>query len=915
MYPFREIEQKWQAYWEQNKIFHTPDFSDKPKYFAIDMFPYPSGERLHVGHPEGQIATDIICRYKRMQGFAVMHALGWDAFGLPAERYAMISNVHPSITTEQNITTYKLQEQSLGLSYDWLREINTTDPKYYKWTQWIFLKIYNSWYDHRENKARPIDSLIAELELHGTEQLAVLNVTRSVTSSEWKAMTAKQQHDVLADFRLVYMAEIPVNWCAGLGTVLANEEVDEWTGKGYTVERIPMRQWMMRITAYADRLLRDLDLLDWPHSTREMQRNWIGRSEGAEIRFELPKGKGAITVFTTRPDTIFGATYMVLAPEHPLVDAVATKEQKPLITEYRTQATRKSELERTALEKEKTGVFTGGYATNPATGEKIPIWIADYVLWGYGTGAIMAVPAHDERDFEFAQKFGLPIRSVVLPPQEWCERMVKNPNITEDVEDMTQYEKQMLVSRDNGGNSGLTFAQITQDFYRKHPEDFAEAYTEDGDGINSSNENVSLNGLATAQAKGTIIEWVEKNGIGRKRIQFKLRDWLFSRQRYWGEPIPILHLEDGTMKALDESELPLLLPDLEKFKPSGTTESPLALATEWVHTIDSKTGKPARRETNTMPQWAGSCWYYMRYLDPHNDAAFCDPAKEKYWMPVDLYIGGAEHAVLHLLYVRFWHKVLYDLGYVSTVEPFQKLVHQGMILGENSQKMSKSRGNVINPDDVLRDWGVDSFRLFEMFMGPLEMVKPWNTKGVEGVFRFLNRVWNMMVAEDGTLHANITDVPLTRDHERVLHQTIKKVGEDIEGLRFNTAISQMMIFVNEFASAEIKPREAMEKFTLVLSPFAPHLAEELWAKLGHSGTLASEPFPGYDVNKAKDDVIELVVQVNGKLRGKMDVVPDMPEKTLIENALRDETVLKFIGSQSIVKTIFVKNKLINFVVK
>jgi leucyl-tRNA synthetase len=673
---------------------------------------------------------------------------------------------------------------------------------------------------------------------------------------------------------------------------------------------------MMRITSYAQRLLDDLDTIDWPNSTKEMQRNWIGRSEGAEIQFPLAQsGKEQITVFTTRPDTIFGATYMVLAPEHPMVDVLTSDTQKKAIEEYRQQTVHKSDLERTALEKEKTGVFTGGYAVNPATNEKIPVWIADYVLWGYGTGAIMAVPAHDERDFEFAQKYKLPIRCVVLPPIAWCEQMVKNANITDDAEEMTLYEKHALEHHKISDKNDLTFAHIAQSFYILHPEDFKEAYTEEGTGINSANNQVSLDGLSTSQAKGKIIAWVEAKNTGRGKVQFKLRDWLFSRQRYWGEPIPILHLADGTMKPLDEKELPLILPDLKEFKPSGTTESPLALVPDWVNVTDPETGLPARRETNTMPQWAASCWYYLRYLDPHNDTLFCDPQKEKYWMPVDLYIGGAEHAVLHLLYARFWHKVLFDLGYASTDEPFQKLIHQGMILGEDNQKMSKSRGNVINPDDVVRDWGADAFRLFEMFMGPLEMMKPWSTKGVEGVFRFLNRAWNMIIDEQGNVHRSIADAPMTREQERVLHYTIKKIGEDIDGLRFNTAISQMMIFVNEFFSAAQKSREAMEKFVLLLSPFAPHIAEELWTKLGHTSSLAYEPFPAHDPAKAQADTVEVVIQVNGKLRGKMHVPLNTEEETLLANAMKDEAVRKFIGDQKIVKTITVKNKLVNIVAK
>lgn len=868
MYPFKEIEQSWQAYWETNATFRTAGPSDAPKYFVLDFFVYPSGDGLHVGHPEGQTATDIAARYKRMRGFNVMHTMGWDAFGLPAERYAMVTNIHPSITTQKNINNYLRQEKMLGMSFDWEREVNTTDPAYYKWTQWIFLKVYDSWYDRRINKARPIADLVDELQRAGCQHLQCAHTGPHISAAQWSAMSAKEQHDLLATHRLAYVTEMPVNWCAGLGTVLANEEVDEWVEKGYTVERRPLKQWMMRITAYAERLLTGLDGLQWPQSTMDMQRNWIGRSEGAEVRFTAEGSGEPIMVFTTRPDTIFGATYMVLAPEHPLVDSITTAAQRAAVDEYRARTARKSERERTAQEeKEKTGVFTGGHAINPATGKPIPVWIADYVLWGYGTGAIMAVPAHDERDFAFAQAFGLPVIEVVAA---------------------------------NGTPSNGTLH---------------EAFTGDGVNVNSANSEVSIDGLATADAKAKIIAWFAAKGLGTRRIQFKLRDWLFSRQRYWGEPIPILHLSDGTMKPVPERELPLLLPDLQEFKPSGTTESPLVLAHDWVNTTDPDTGLPARRETNTMPQWAGSCWYYMRYLDPKNDAIFCDPAIEKYWMPVDLYLGGAEHAVLHLLYARFWHKVLFDRGYVSTDEPFQTLVHQGTILGEDGQKMSKSRGNVVNPDDVVGTWGADAFRLFEMFMGPLEMVKPWNTKGVEGVFRFLNRAWNMIIADDGSVHASVGTTPLTRDQERVVHYTVKKVTEDIEGLRFNTAISQMMIFVNEFATAASRPREAMEKFVLVLSPFAPHLAEELWHRLGHTASLAYEPWPTFDEARAKSDVIEVVFQVNGKLRSRVQVPLDTDEATLSALADADEIMKKYAEGKQIVKKIVVKNKLVNIVVK
>lgn len=853
-YPFLEIEQKWQAYWEQNATFRTVEDPSKPKRYVLDMFPYPSGTGLHVGHPEGYTATDIYCRYLRMRGVNVLHPMGWDAFGLPAERYAMQTNIHPRITTEQNIATFRRQIKMLGLSYDWSREVDTTDPGYYRWTQWIFLKIYNSWYDPRVQKARPITTLIEELERQGTKGL---DVTEHLTADEWKRKSKKEKHDFLANFRLAYIAEVPVNWCEALGTVLANEEVEEWREKGYAVERRPMRQWMMRITAYAERLLEDAKELDWPTSTLEQQRNWIGKSEGAEIHFPLKGRSETIRVFTTRPDTIFGATYMVLAPEHPLVELVTTAELRNAVQTYREAASRKSELER-GMEKEKTGIFTGSYAINPANKKEIPIWVADYVLMSYGTGAIMAVPGQDDRDWEFAEKFGLPIVRTVQPPPDFKGKW----------------------------------------------------YLGDGPAINSD----FLNGLFVEQAKEKIIEWLEQQGIGKRKVQYKLRDWLFSRQRYWGEPIPIIHLEDGTMKALPESELPLLLPELEKFQPSGTTESPLALATDWVNVVDKETGMKGRRETNTMPQWAGSCWYYLRYIDPKNDSHFCDPEKERYWMPVDLYIGGAEHAVLHLMYARFWHKVLYDLGYVSTKEPFMKLRHQGIILGEDNQKMSKSRGNVVNPDEVVSQYGADAMRLFEMFMGPLEDMKPWSTRGVEGVYRFLNRVWRLFVTEGGTLDSSIMNVSPTPELERLYHRTVKKVGEDIESLRFNTAISQLMIFTNEAMKLERKPRALLEQFVLLLAPFAPHLAEELWQRLGHGNSLAYEPWPSYDPEKTIEATVEVVFQVNGKVRSKVHVALDTAEHDLEQMALSDTHVKRHVDGKRITRTVVVKNKLVNFVV-
>jgi len=801
-YDPRVIEPKWQAYWEKNKTFKTSDDFTKPKYYVLDMFPYPSGSGLHVGHPEGYTATDIVARYKRMRGYNVLHPMGWDAFGLPAEQHALNTGEHPRGFTDQNIANFRRQIKSLGFSYDWDREISTTDPDYYKWTQWIFLQLYKR--------------------------------------------------------GLAYMAEVPVNWCPALGTVLANEEVINGVSErgGHPVIRVPMRQWMLKITEYAERLLEDLEELDWPESIKEMQRNWIGKSEGAEVTFAVDGHDATFTVFTTRPDTLFGATYCVLAPEHELVKRITTDDHRQAVEAYREAAARKSDLERTDLAKEKTGVFTGAYAINPVNGAKIPIWVADYVLGGYGTGAIMAVPAHDQRDWEFAKKFDLPIVEVV-----------------------------------QGGD-------ITK-----------EAYVGDGPHVNSG----FLDGLGNEEAKAKMIEWLEKEGKGRAKTTYRLRDWLFSRQRYWGEPIPILHLEDGTMKPVPEEDLPLLLPDLDEIKPTGTGESPLANATDWVNTVDPETGLKARRETNTMPQWAGSCWYYLRYIDPHNDKELVSKEKEQYWMPVDLYIGGAEHAVLHLLYARFWHKVLYDIGVVSTKEPFRKLVNQGMILGENGEKMSKSRGNVINPDDIVSEYGADTLRMYEMFMGPLEATKAWNTNGLEGIHRFLNRVWRLYVAEDGTLNPKITDEGGDEAFIRTWHRTIKKVTEDYENLRFNTAISQMMIFVNEAYKAEKLPRKAMNDFIQLLSPIAPHIAEELWERMGHGDTITYEPWPEYDEAWIADREIEIVIQVNGKIVERVMVAADATEEELERLAKESARVQELTSGKTVRKVIVVKGKLVNVV--
>jgi len=796
------IEPKWQKYWEENKTFKTEDNSSKPKFYALDMFPYPSGAGLHVGHPEGYTATDIISRYKRMRGYNVLHPMGWDAFGLPAEQYAMDTGKHPREFTIQNINNFRRQIKSLGFSYDWDREISTTDPDYYKWTQWIFIQLYKR--------------------------------------------------------GLAYVAEVPVNWCEALGTVLANEEVIDGKSErgGHPVVRKPMRQWILKITEYADRLLEDLDELDWSESLKDMQRNWIGKSVGAEVQFDIDGHDAKLEVFTTRPDTLFGASYCVLAPEHELVDKITTPEQREAVKAYQDQAARKSDLERTDLAKDKTGVFTGAYAINPASGAKLPIWIADYVLAGYGTGAIMAVPGHDTRDWEFAKQFGLPIIEVV-----------KGGNVEE------------------------------------------EAYTGSGEHVNSG----FLDGMDNEAAIQAMNEWLEKEGKGKKKVTYRLRDWLFSRQRYWGEPIPILHLEDGTMKTVPEDQLPLLLPDVDQIRPSGTGESPLANVTEWVETVDPETGLKARRETNTMPQWAGSCWYYLRYIDPHNPDELCSKEKQKEWLPVDLYIGGVEHAVLHLLYARFWHKVLYDLGVVDTKEPFQKLVNQGMILGNNNEKMSKSRGNVINPDDIVNEYGADTLRVYEMFMGPLEATKPWNTNGVEGTHRFLSRVWRLFIGDDGQLNPKIVDGEGSDEWKRILHKTIKKVTEDIEHMRFNTAISQLMIFINEGYKADELPRKAMENFVQMLSPLAPHLAEELWSRLGHTESITYVPWPEYDEAWTVEAEVEIVVQVNGKIVDRTKIAKDFDQEAMQQHSLSLPNVKQALEGKSIRKVIAVPGKLVNIV--
>jgi len=885
-YPFDQIEPKWQAIWDERCAFHAPNPGEtnfdpaKPKFYILDMFPYPSGAGLHVGHPEGYTATDIIARYKRMRGFNVLHPMGWDAFGLPAEQYAIKSGQHPAITTRENVAKFKAQLKRIGFSYDWQREINTTDPAYYKWTQWIFLQLYNSWFNPKTNKAEPIS-----------------------------AYRGKNPDGV----RLAYVADVPVNWCPELGTVLANEEVVDGKSEigGFPVVRRPMRQWMLRITAYAERLLNELEGLDWPAGIKLLQRNWIGRSEGAEVDFTVAQVSNlrteengnlescpTIRVFTTRPDTLYGATYMVLAPEHSLVDLIVTEEQWPAVREYRERTARKSELERTDLAKEKTGIFTGACAINPVNQERIPIWIADYVLLGYGTGAIMAVPGHDERDLEFARKFDLPIREVVQPP---------------------------------GGEDPIGFI---------------------GDGI-AINSPI-IEGLPSAEAKRKITSWLDERGLGRSTINYKLRDWLFSRQRYWGEPFPVVW-EDGKHRALDESELPVVPPPLDDYKPTGTGEPPLAKAKDWI-----RYSEKATREANVMPQWAGSCWYYLRFCDPQNDERFVSEEAEKYWMGgandearmtkdegmtkheppgnssfvirhssfksapggVDLYVGGTEHAVLHLLYARFWHKALFDLGHLSKPEPFQRLVNQGIILGEDNQKMSKSRGNIVNPDDVIEQYGADAFRCYEMFMGPLEQMKPWSMRGVEGVARFLARVWRLFMNENQAgewqLSAAIRDVDPDKAQQKIVHATIKKVTEDIESLSFNTAISQMMIFVNAFTNAEIIPLSAMRTFLVLLNPFAPHLASELWEKLGAKFSdarrdITEQSWPGYDERLLVENEVEIVVQVNGKVRDRMMMSISAPEDEMKAAALANPKIKEFIAGKTVHKVVVVPKKLVNIV--
>ena len=803
-YNHKSIEQKWQKYWDDNEIFKTDDFLDKPKYYILDMYPYPSGSGLHVGHPLGYIATDILARYKRHQGYNVLHPMGWDAFGLPAEQYAIKTGTHPSVTTKENINNFKRQIKMLGFSYDWTREINTTDPGYVKWTQWIFIQLYNK--------------------------------------------------------GLAYEAEVPVNWCPELKAVLANEEVIDGKSDigGHPVLRVPMRQWMLRITKYAESLLSGLDDVDWPHSIKELQRNWIGRSEGTKVLFELPSISKHLEVFTTRHDTLFGATYIVIAPEHPLVEDLLIEDQRTLVKQYIEETSKKSDLDRTELNKEKNGVFLGSYAINPANGKEIPIWISDYVIMGYGTGAIMAVPGEDERDWEFATKYDLPIIRTVEPSKDF-----------------------------SGG-----------------------AYTGDGPAINSE----FLNGLYIDEAKEKMASWLEDNKKGERTVQYKLRDWLFSRQRYWGEPIPIIH-KDGKPQVLKESDLPLELPDIEKYEPSGTGESPLSNIKNWVEVKDDSDNIIALRETNTMPQWAGSCWYYLRYLDPSNDEKAWDSEKEKYWMPVDLYIGGAEHAVLHLLYSRFWHHVLFDLGLVSTKEPFRKLFNQGMILGQDGSKMSKSRGNVINPDETVETYGSDSMRIYEMFMGPLDKAKPWSTTGLQGCSRFIKKLWSILVDNEGVLSSNITEKKDGKETLQALNMMIKKISDNLDQMQFNTCVSEFMIFTNHIQKLDSINIDTIRSFIIIMNPFMPHLAQELWELIGETNELTYQAWPDYDKDLAISDEIVIPIQINGKRRSEILISANESESEVISKAKSDDKIASYLKNTTIIKEIYIKGKILNIVIK
>ena len=991
-YNFKAIEDKWQAYWQENATFAALDPAEAggmPKAYVLDMFPYPSGAGLHVGHPEGYTATDIYSRYLRAKGYNVLHPMGWDAFGLPAEQYAIKNNVHPAETTRTNIDTFRRQIQSLGLSYDWDREVDTTDPAYYKWTQWIFLQLFNSYVDPVDHRAKPISHLLNELQnevyVVGPDGSIHLNPSQSGLEEVagevrierlWRELSDDEQRDVVDGQRLAYQDEFPVNWCPGLGTVLSNEEVVDGRSVigSHPVERRPLRQWLLRITAYADRLIDDLADLQWPESLKEMQRNWIGKSVGAEIDFPVAEPEDTpatvarlrevhedaeddltVTVFTTRPDTLYGATYMVLAPEHELVDRITPPPHRETIEAYRTMIGGKSDRDRMADAKDKTGAFTGAFAVNPINGQKLPIYIADYVLMGYGTGAIMAVPAHDERDFAFARKFNLPIKAVVRPPEHWLKQ-----------------------------HAGLTAEAVPAavEAAATDAERWTDAFVGDGVAINS----MAADGLNVEAAKDVIVTALEADGAGKRSTQYKLRDWLFSRQRYWGEPFPVVLDEEKNAYDIPEAELPLLLPQVTDFKPTGTPEPPLSKVPEW--TRYERDGEVFTRETNTMPQWAGSCWYYLRYLDPTNAERFVDPEKEKYWMPVDLYVGGVEHAVLHLLYARFWHKILFDLGHVSTPEPFRRLVNQGLILGEmeaftftdpagtpvsltdvrdvdeeassdgvvmvavrksdgervigrrvnddqieragdgwvlksdrsirvdaRSFKMSKSRGNVVNPDQIVADYGADTLRLYEMYLGPLEQQKPWNTRDIVGMSRFLSGVHRNLIGDDESgKRPAIVITPIPEPLDRQMHRAIKKVGEDIEAMRFNTAIAELIKLNNAVTGMATVPRELAENFALLLAPFAPHLAEELWLHLGHHKSLARRPWPTYDPAKLVELSIELPVQVNGKVRDKIVVPVDADEAAVLTQAAAAERVRPYLDGKDVKKRLYVTGKLVNFVV-
>jgi leucyl-tRNA synthetase len=886
-----EIESKWQSYWITNKVFKSDVDEAKQKFYCLDMFPYPSGAGLHVGHPEGYTATDIICRYKRSKGFNVLHPMGWDAFGLPAEQYAIQTGTHPSITTKKNCDTFRDQIQRLGLSYDWDREVNTTDESYYKWTQWIFIQLYNTWFDKALQKGRPISEL---------------PIPDSVSTEGLEAVKAYK-----SKLRLAYYADASVWWCRTCQTVCANEEVlaDGSHEKCGTldVEKRNLKQWLLRIPHYAERLLSGLEKLDWPEGIKDMQRNWIGRSTGIEVDFKVDGLNNFLKVYTTRPDTLFGATYMVVSPEHPLLTELVTESQKVQVVAYCKSAGLKSDMDRTELAKDKTGVFTGSYALNPVNGERIPIWVSDYVLMSYGTGAIMAVPAHDSRDFDFAVKFSLPVRCI-MEPDSSCKEEIK---------------KDVLAGK--------------------------ACWEEDGVYINSENVEfaISLNGLNIKDGIDLITKWLDNKGIGKPTVNYKIRDWLFSRQRYWGEPFPVIHWEDGEISLVDENTLPIVLPEVADFKPGADGASPLGNAKGWIDVVDTKTGRKGRRETNTMPQWAGSCWYFLRYISPTTSERFVDERAEKYWMPVDLYVGGAEHAVLHLLYSRFWHKVLFDLGHVSTDEPFQKLFNQGMILafayedfvgskvpsdeveerdgkyyrkGSDSElkqivaKMSKSLKNVVNPDDVVLEYGADTLRLYEMFMGPLEATKPWQTKGLDGQFRFLQRTWRAVVGDESQSADYSAEQP-PKELIRLAHQSIIKVSSDIEALKFNTAISQLMIFCNEILKQPKRYKEISEILVKLLHPLAPHIAEELWSLLEHKDSLTFVPWPKADASLAAEDHAEIVIQINGKLRAKIEVSKGIGSKELEELARNNEIIASALEGKTIVKAIAIPEKLVNFVVK